>query len=523
MPISVSDKSSADVASRPTGADTLHIGGKLLAHNTAVNLVGQIVPLVVGVAAMPYTVRHLGPDRFGILSLAWMTVGYFALFDLGIGPATTKFVAELLSKAEIEKLPSLVWTALVCQTGQGLVASVLLAAAAAPAVADRLLKIPAELHSQAHWVLVILAVSLPFNLAAGSLGGVLAASQRFDLVNAIAVPSTVAIYLAPALGLALGFNLPAIVIILVLTRVAALGISFLLCVRLYPALARFSFDRRLIRSLLGFGGWVTVSGAVGPILIYVDRFLIGSILSIAAVGFYTPPFMISTRLGIVPSSLAATLFPAFSGSAARGDEEWIRSALARSLKFLLLVMGAASLLLISFSRPILALWLGNKYAAEGTLALDILAVGVFTNSLASVPYNLLYGVGRPDLCAKFHVIELPIHVGLGWLLISRFGLPGAALAWTIRVTLDLVLLIVAACWVTHTSPRFLVGRDLRRSGAIVVGLAGSLTTLRLSTDALAPNAAGVLLLAIGFLLAGWVYVLDEEERWKIRVWFRPAL
>ena len=103
-------------------APALRIGSRMLARNTLLNLIGRVAPLVVGIVTMPYVIRHLGPDRFGLLSLAWMVVGYFALFDLGIGPATTKFVAELFGKGEMDKLPELVWTALASQTCMGLAA-----------------------------------------------------------------------------------------------------------------------------------------------------------------------------------------------------------------------------------------------------------------------------------------------------------------------------------------------------------------------------------------------------------------
>jgi O-antigen/teichoic acid export membrane protein len=501
-------------------APTLKIGGKVLARNTVLNIVGQVIPLLVGVATMPYVIRHLGPDRFGLLSLAWMVVGYFALFDLGIGPATTKFVAELLGKGEIEKLPALVWTALVTQSGFGLLAGILLAAAS-PAFVDRLLKIPPGLRPDAYWVFLILAVSFPVNFAGGSLRGVLAASQRFDLLNAIGIPSSALGYLIPAGALALGFDLPGIVLFLVISRVAGLGATSFFCLRLYPALGRrCTFNRSLVRCLLGFGGWVTVSDAVFPILLYFDRFLIGALQSIAAVGFYTPPFMISSKVGILPGSLAATLFPAFSTSAGRGDGEWIRSALVRSLKYLVLTVGPAALVLIFFARPLLTVWLGAKFADEGALVLQILAVGVLTNSLAYVPYQLLRGLGRPDLTAKFHLLEVPLHVALVWFLVTRFGLPGAALAWTLRVSLDFLLLIVAACWITRTSPRLLAGRDLLRSVATLTGLAACLTIVRLSSHVLLTDACFTLLLTAGFLLGGWHYVLDLEERWHIRLWLK---
>jgi O-antigen/teichoic acid export membrane protein len=502
-------------------ANTPRIGGRMLARNTALNFIGYIVPLVVAIVTIPYVIRHLGPDRFGLLSLAWMVVGYMAIFDLGIGPATTKFVAELLGKGEIAKLPELVWTALTSQTCFGLVAGILLALAS-PLLVDRLLKIPFELHPQAHWIFLILAAALPFEFASGSFKGVLAASQRFDLINGLSVPFSAFTYLLPVAAIALGFGLPAIVLFLMLARVAALGVVVFLCLRLYPGLRNVRFNFQLARSLIGFGGWVTVSNAVGPILVYFDRFLIGSIISIAAVGFYTPPYMIATKLWILPQSLVATLFPAISTSAGRGDVEWIRRALIRSQKFMILLVGPATLVLAFFAHPILTLWLGTRFAAEGTPVLQILTVGVLATSLAFIPYHLLYGMGRPDLPAKFHLVQLPIHVGLAWFMVTRIGLPGAALAWTVRNTLDLFMLIVAACWVTRTSPRLLAGRDLRRSVGALVFLAVGLAVLWRSTQALVAEAVFTLLLSGGFLIVAWYYVLNLEEKSQIRFWLKAA-
>jgi O-antigen/teichoic acid export membrane protein len=297
----------------------------------------------------------------------------------------------------------------------------------------------------------------------------------------------------------------------------------LLSLRLYPVLRRaVTYQRSLVRPLLGFGGWVTVSGAVNPILTYFDRFFIGGLLSVAAIGFYTPPFMISSKLIILPASLTAALFPAFSTSHGRGDNEWISSALVRSLKYVLLIVGAASLALIFFARPLLTLWVGTRFASEGTLVLQILAVGTLINSLAYVPSNLLQGVGRPDLTAKFHLLEVPFHLGVLWFLITRFGLPGAALAFTARVTLDFLLLIIAALWVTHSSPRLLAGRDLLRSLGTLAALAIGFLALWVWSHTLLAQILLSLLLAAGFLVVTWHYILDLEEKGHIRQWVKVS-
>ncbi|MFZ0393030.1 MAG: flippase [Terracidiphilus sp.] len=497
------------------------VSGRMLARNTVLNLAGQVVPLSVAIFATPYVIHHLGPDRYGLYSLAWLVVGYFALFNLGIGPATTKYVAELLGRREVERLPGLVWTAVASQTCLGLAGGILLAATS-PFLVERVLKIPAGLHPQARMIFLIMAVALPIDFVAGSFRGVLTASQRFDLLNAVSIPVGALMCIMPAGLIALGYGLPTIVFSLVLLRVASVSAVIVLSMQLFPTLRGICFDFGLVRSLLGFGGWVTVSGVVGPILLYFDQFLIGAVLSISAVGFYTPPFNIANKLSILPACLNTSLFPAFSTSAGRGDLEWIRKTLIRSLKFLILIVGPAALLLVFFARPLLTLWLGTKFANEGALPLQILTAGVLINSLALIPYGLLQGVGRPDLTAKFHLAELPIHIGLVWFLVMHFGLPGAALAWTLRVTLDFVLLIAAACRITRTSPRLLAARDLRRSVGTLAVLAMGLLLLWTSTHVFLPEAAFTLLLSGGFLLAAWHYVLNIEEKWQIRLWLRLA-
>jgi len=110
-----------------------------------------------------------------------------------------------------------------------------------------------------------------------------------------------------------------------------------------------------------------------------------------------------------------------------------------------------------FSRPLLELWLGPAYAAQGATSLAILAAGMLIIGLAHVPSIFLYGQGRPDLPAIFQLVELPIYIALVWWLVRAYGVTGAALAWTLRVTLDAVLLFAAARTVGRFRLRSLLG------------------------------------------------------------------
>ena len=64
--------------------------------------------MAVAVVTIPALIGRLGTDRFGVLTLAWILLGYFSLFDLGLGRALTKMVAEQLGLGQERDIPGLV-------------------------------------------------------------------------------------------------------------------------------------------------------------------------------------------------------------------------------------------------------------------------------------------------------------------------------------------------------------------------------------------------------------------------------
>ena len=178
------------------GVVRVDISGRRLARNTALNLAGRVVPLLVAIVPVSYVVHRLGPDRYGII-----------------------------------------------------------------------------------------AALLPFDFASGSMQGVLGASRRFDLQNAVSISSSTLSYLLPVAALALGFGLLAIVLFLAVARLATLAVVFALCLRLYPSLRRVQFDFRLVRSLFGYGRWIAVSGLLIPILKSFEKLAIATLVSVGALTY----------------------------------------------------------------------------------------------------------------------------------------------------------------------------------------------------------------------------------------------
>lgn len=485
----------------------------MLARNTILNIIGQVMPMFIAVVTLPFIVRGLGTDRFGLMSLAWVVLGYFAIFDIGLGRATTKFVAEALGKRDEEEVPRLVWTSVTIQAIMGVIGGIVLVGIT-PLLVERVLNIPPELIGEAQITFYLLALSIPIILVTGSFSGVLEAAQRFDLINAVRITTSSLTYFLPLVGLLLGFKLPGIMVLILLVRFGTLAIFIFLNLRLTPELKKYtiSFDR--FRPLFYFGSWVMITSIVGPLLIYFDRFLIGSILSLAAVAYYSAPYEAVTRLCFIPSSMMMTLFPAFSSLNAVDDDRKQATLFTRAIKYVLLFLGPIIFLIIIFAEEILQIWLGAEFAVESTTVLQILAFGVLMNSLAFTPFGFLQGIGRPDLPAKFHLLELPIHFGITWFFVGKWGISGAAAAWTLRVTLDNLLLFGACCKVKRITPKQLLEKSTIFVIFGLVALGSGTYIMKLfaaGCSLIFQSLLAVIFLAL-FALFAWKIVLDESER-----------
>lgn len=474
-----------------------------LARSSLWNLAGFGVPLVAALVSVPFIIRGLGVERFGILALAWAIMGAAAMLDLGCGRALTQVVAKRRATGETAELNSLVLTATIF-LGALAVAAAAALAAMAPWLVNDVFRVEPAFQAEARAAIALLAAGVPFVMCGTALQGVLEGHLRFDLSNLVRIPLSALNYLIPLAILPLSADLVWIVGGTVLTRVLGC-IAFAALVRHVMRAAPAGIRPRLLRPVLALGGWMALSTMVAALIIYLDRFAIGALLSMSALAFYVTPFEIVSRLAIIPGAVGAALLPAFA-SVTPAAPAAMDHYFGRGLRYIVLPIFPAAMLVVLFAHEGLASWIGDDFAAGSTRIAQILAVGIFANSLAMIPLIFLFGVGRADIAAKVHLIELPAYAVALWLLVPRFGAAGAALAWTLRALVDAALLFGVArrlyprpgVHYARVAVAMLIGITSLAIGCLLVSTAGRL-------------AYGVFILGI-FTVYGWRRLLTTHER-----------
>ena len=487
---------------------------RTLARNTVLNVLGQVVPMLAAVVAIPILIQHLGASRFGVLTLAWAAIGYFNLFDLGLGRALTQIVAARLgSEQESAELTTVAWTALALMLLLGVLGGLVLAAVT-PWIVRTGLNIPPSLIAESIGAFYLLAASLPFVVTTAGLRGLLEAHQQFGAATALRIPLALFTFIGPLLVLPFSNGLEPIVALLLVGRAITWFAHLVVCLRRYDYLrTAFRLRRGVVGPLLRFGGWMTVSNVVSPIMAYLDRFLIGAILPLAAVAYYVTPYELVTKLLVVPQAMVVAAFPALAASYA-SDPRRTAAMFERTLRVVLLLMFPVLLAVVMFSREALTLWVGAKIAEQSTSVLQWLAVGVFINAMAQAPLVVLQSTGRPDLTAKLHLLELPLYLVALWFLAQRYGIVGVAIAWSARAAVDAVAMLVLAARRVPEVPR-----QIRLALWAVVVVPAVLGVAAQIPD-VAMKSIGLLGVLTAFGFFGWTYFVLPAERTGLREWLR---
>lgn len=410
-----------------------------LKRNTLWNLAGSTVPLVAGAALIPYTLGRLGNEAFGVLTLIWGLIGYFSLFDLGVGRALTYQLSQLSAAGRAAEIGPTLRAGMVLTLAAGLLGAGVVWVLA-PGLAQHWLKIsPALQHDSMQAFLIAALGVLPTTLASG-LRGALEGLDRFSASNISRIALGLWMFMVPAWSVYIhGPDLWVITFYLVLGRcLVVLGMGLQLRSELFSKGA--ALEKRHLGGLWNYGFWITVTGVVGPLMVYGDRFFVSAAVGAEQLPLYAIPQEGLLRLLLIPMALTGALLPRL---AAMGQQE-AASSYRQSYRRVMLSMLGVCLLAAALAYPVLAVWLSAEFARAALPVVLVLCAGVWINSMALLPYTLLHARGNPRLTAIFHLVELLFYFFLLWFLSSWLGLLGAALAWAARVLLDLVLLRLAA-------------------------------------------------------------------------------
>ena len=403
--------------------------------NTLWSLAGSGLPLLAAAALIPCTLNALGNELFGVLTLIWVLIGYLSLFDMGVGRSLTYEISKLNAINAQSQIISTLKAGVLLTVVTGLLGATCIWFLSPSLVVW--LKISAAFQPQAIVAFKLCAIAvIPTTITSG-FRGAMEGMQQFAQSNILKLIVGFSMFVMPALAIKLhGVSLVHVTIYLCVTRLLVFAIAVWQLRELLFAKLSSQLSQQHFKQLFHYGFWITVTGIISPLMVYGDRFYVSNIMGAAELPYYAIPQEALLRLLIIPASLAAALMPLLSAANTSNLQVLYQTYYQKTLKIMLVLCGFAAV----FAYPIMHWWLTPTFANKAIVIALILVVGIFINGMSQIPYTLIQARGKPKLTALFHIMEFIIYIPLIWLLVSNYGLLGAAVAWVIRVTVDFILL-----------------------------------------------------------------------------------
>ena len=441
-----------------------------ISKNIIWNISGATIPVVVGVFLMPAIIRRLGISRFGLLSVLWMLIGYFSIFDFGLSRTLTKMTADRYDSEREAEIPSLVLTVFILVVTSGFALSSLLSLSAHWLV-ESATSVPLHMHREVVHSIYWLSIGMPFVMGGSVLFGALEGMHKFSITSVIRLFMGVMMFVVPYVVSHFDPRLPLITAGLAAVRI----VTFLFLIYLTLKILRNVGGRpqmlsvRAIRPILTYGGWISISNIIGPLLGCFDRFGILLILGSGVIAFYTVPYDTLSRILLVPNAMQGVLFATFA-TLWMNSRSRVTQIFKKSSDKTMLIMIPAVTAVILVARPALMFWLGSEFAERSTGIAEILIFGVLANALARAPFALLQSCGFARSIATLQLVQLPLYGVFLWFAIKSYGLDGAAYVWAARTFIEAAALYFLAYRVEPEVGRIAV-RDAVRVGAVVAGVA----------------------------------------------------
>jgi O-antigen/teichoic acid export membrane protein len=212
---------------------------------------------------------------------------------------------------------------------------------------------------------------------------------------------------------------------------------------------KFYWDWSIAKSLLNFGKHIFWISVVTFIVTCGDDALVGKLLGLTALGFYTMAYNIAN---MIVSSLSGIIgrisFPAYS--ILQNEPQRLAEAFARVIEAVLIFLLPLTVMIILLAEDFTLIFLGDQWLPMVPVLKILSLLGLF-RALTKVFSPILLAVNRPEIQSRNKTIELFLFLLLVYPFTIKWGLIGASWAVT---TVYIVGAIVSSISCASVVPMF---------------------------------------------------------------------
>jgi len=392
---------------------------------------------------LPYIIRILGIENYGIYGLLNAFVAPMGLIGLGIAPAIVRSIAigrtkNAHSNPEIWKHVQTGTAVSLCIGGIGSLIIILLGPVIFSSIFPKV-TFPAKSLS-------LCFIFIGFQWICTQVYGTWsAASIGLQKYQYLAIGQTMDNILLTGIGvyaLWLGYGLVGYIFASAIARLIMVIYWIIITSRLLGVRALLPhIEFNIAKSGIKFGAWFSAA-SIGSLLgSELQKYITGMFLGPAAVGIFNVSMRVSSTAHNVNGRIMEVLFPHFSSRINRSVNE--------RFQHLMIITGGSSLLatsvfvtLIIMAFPLLNAWIGPDIARQGATLLQLFSISSLFVSIAGPIYYFLLAEGNSRITAIISLLVGFIIATGSLLLTPHYGLIGIGVSVAISGLCTFIFYII---------------------------------------------------------------------------------
>jgi O-antigen/teichoic acid export membrane protein len=281
-----------------------------------------------------------------------------------------------------------------------------------------------------------MAVQMWLTVLTAVFTNVLAANDRFDLIQGIGLVLLGLRALLTVVVLELGFGLAGLVGVVAGVAGLALVTHVVAARRILPGIRIWPLTicRDRLKELLGYGIWAAIAANAHRIVGQTDLIIVGALIGISPVTVYSVGAMLVYYSDTILGKISVTFFPPVQRAAGRGDAESVRWYYLRQLRLAVALGIPMYLGYVIFGERFIGLWMRHPVefpetsVAGAAAVMTVLSVRKLLYLPAYGGEPLLAAVGRVRFSSLMGITEAAINLGLSivFVLVLDWGILGVA-------------------------------------------------------------------------------------------------
>lgn len=407
---------------------------KRAVKGASVTFVMGFLAAVVAYMTRIILARTLGPQDYGLFSSILTFILFFLFFrDLGLNQSVVRYVSKYLVDNDKSKIKTTIFSVLSLKIVSSFVFITIIFFLSKYLAANYFSDQRASLALNLFIFYIIFSIF--FILQKGTFQGF----QRMFLFSSVEFVKNLTFLVLVLLFFWKGYKFFSPILAYSLVSVIIFIFYLPSVYRIFPFLRyKITSFSSITKKVFLFGAPLFLNSIAAKFIGYTDTLILTYSGTLSEVGIYNvvlPSALILLYFGRAVSSIA---FPMSSELWARKDMKRLREGVRIIQKYSFVVMVPIIFTLVIYSRFFITLFFGREYAS-GTLAFQILLVGMLLFTVAMVNNSIISAIGKPKTVAGITISAAILNVILNLVLIPSFGILGAALATTLSYTLILII------------------------------------------------------------------------------------